>query len=113
MATTPKMSGRLVDCSIFVTLVVALITGVLSFALGSATAAVVVAVHGVGGPAVAILVGWKLNRLARRGGLRRLGPLALAALVTLVVATGVLFSTGLGISYGHSAPCRSTSMPPW
>jgi hypothetical protein len=94
------MSGRLINFSIFVTLVVALVTGVLSFALGSATAAVIVAVHGVGGLAVAILVGWKLNRLARRGGLRRLGPLALAALVTLVVATGVLFSTGLGISYG-------------
>lgn len=100
MATTLKMSGRLINLSILTTLVVAFITGVLTFALGSATSSFVAVAHGVGGLAVAVLVGWKLYRLARRGGLGRLGPLALAALVTLVVASGVLFSTGLGISYG-------------
>lgn len=97
------MAGRRTNLALAALLAAALATGGLAFAIGAGGTRAVAAAHGISGLAIVLLAPWK-SMIARRGLRRprtgRAGSLALAALVTVTLASGVLFSTGLVLRYG-------------
>jgi DMSO/TMAO reductase YedYZ molybdopterin-dependent catalytic subunit len=91
-------AGRGTNLALLLLLVLAVTTGVAAFAVGTPGPARIVAVaHGVAGLAIVALIPWK-SAVARRGWRRhragRSAGLALAVLVTLVLASGLLHSQG-------------------
>ncbi len=97
------MAGRRTNLALAVLLLLALVSGGLSFATGTAAARWPVLAHGVLGLAIVILAPWKAV-IARRGlGRSRPGRWAsvvLAILTGTAVVSGVLFSTGINLRYG-------------
>ena len=97
------MSGRRTNLALAALLAVALLTGGLAFATGTGWARWPVVAHGVAGLAIVLLVPWKsavAGRGLRRDRPGRLGSVALAVLVAVALASGVLFSTGTVLHYG-------------
>lgn len=97
------MAGRRTNLALLVLLAAALVTGALAYGIGSGWAGPVVIAHGVAGLGIVLLAPWK-SVVARRG-LRRRRPgnwasVALAVLVAVAVAFGVLHSTGLAVEVG-------------
>ena len=97
------MAGRRTNLALAGLVLLALATGLASFALGTSSGRAAVIAHGVAGLALIVLAPWKSVIAARGLGRMRSGRvlsilLAVAAVVT--VATGVLFSTGLVLHYG-------------
>jgi hypothetical protein len=97
------VAGRRTNLALFVLLAVALGTGALAYGIGSGWAGPVAIAHGVAGLGIVLLAPWK-SVVARRG-LRRRRPgnwvsVALAVLVALAVAFGVLHSTGAAVEVG-------------
>lgn len=93
-------AGRRTNLALLAVLAAAVGSGVLAFAVGSPSAVrAVVVVHGVAGLCVALLAPWK-TVIARRGlrrarpTRRRIASVALAAIVVVVVATGVAHAMG-------------------
>jgi Oxidoreductase molybdopterin binding domain len=97
------MAGRRTNLALFGLLALALATGALAYGIGTGWGRWAVVAHGAAGLGIVLLGPWK-TAIARRGLRReragRGASLALVALVALVVATGVLHATGLGVSLG-------------
>jgi hypothetical protein len=97
------VAGRRTNLALLMLLAVALGTGALAYGIGSRWASPVVIAHGVAGLGIILLAPWK-SVVARRG-LRRRRPgnwasVALAALVALAVAFGVLHASGAAVEVG-------------
>ncbi|HYT26508.1 MAG TPA: molybdopterin-dependent oxidoreductase [Actinomycetota bacterium] len=93
------MAGRRTNLALLGSLVVALATGGLAFALGTPAGRLVVVAHGAAGLALVLLVPWK-SAVARRGLARRRpgrgASVPLAVLVAAAVASGTLHAMGVG-----------------
>jgi hypothetical protein len=92
------MAARRTNLALLALLAIALVTGVLSWAIGTRAAGAIVVAHGVAGLAIVLLSPWK-GTIARRG-MRRRRPgravsILLAALVVACVVTGLLHAAGL------------------
>jgi hypothetical protein len=98
-----RRAGRRTNLAILAVLSLALLTGFLAYAIGAAWGLWVAGAHGVVGLGLVILTPWK-SVIVRRGMSRRRPGVAAAVLLTvlvvLVVLTGVLHATGLGVSLG-------------
>ena len=95
----PRRAGRRTNLALLGLLLLAFLTGILAFGIGTPTAAtVVVAVHGAAGLGLLLLVPWKAV-IVRRSWPRAAGTRALATwlgvLVALTVLTGVLHAIGV------------------
>ena len=95
------MAGRRTNLALLALLPLAVITGAVTFLVGSGPIALVVIAHGVVGIMLLVLVPWK-SAIARRG-LRRRRPgqatsLLLALAVVVALLTGLAHSTGLLVS---------------
>lgn len=91
-------AGRRTNLAVFVVVVLAIATGMLTFAIGGGWAAWALAAHGVAGLAIVLLAPWKTAISSRGMRKRRAGTLAslvLAALVAIAVATGLAHAVGL------------------
>ncbi|MCW2631488.1 MAG: oxidoreductase molybdopterin binding protein [Pseudonocardia sp.] len=91
--------GRRTNLGLLLLVVIALITGVLAFAVGDVPAVrVIVAVHGAAGLGVLLLVPWKFvivrRGLRRPGRARTLAGLGLVVLVFVAVGSGLLHALG-------------------
>ena len=97
------MAGRRTNLALAALSLAALLTGLLSFAIGTAEVAWVAGAHGVVGLAMVLLVPWK-TRVANRGLSRpqagKWVSLTSAVMITVALVSGVLFSTGLVLDYG-------------
>ena len=95
--------GRGTNLALLVLLVAGLATGGLAFGIGRGWVRVVLVLHAAAGAGIVLLAPWK-RAIARRGlGRPRPGrgtSVALAALVVVVVLTGVLHSSGLLVRAG-------------
>ena len=92
------MAGRRTNLALLALLPLAVVTGALTFLVGSGPVRLVVISHGVVGMALIVLVPWK-STIARRG-VRRARPgrwtsLLLAFAVVVVLLSGLAHSTGL------------------
>jgi len=98
-----RRAGRSTNLALLAALALALLTGFLAFAIGAAWGWWIVAAHGLVGLGLAVLTPWK-SVIVRRGMARRrpgwAASIALAGLVVVVVLTGVVHATGLGVSLG-------------
>jgi hypothetical protein len=98
-----RRAGRSTNLALLAVLALGLLTGFLAYAIGSGWGWWLVAAHGVVGLALVMLAPWK-SVIVRRGMARRRPGVAasvvLTALVAVVVLTGVMHSTGLGVSLG-------------
>ncbi|HKY46927.1 MAG TPA: molybdopterin-dependent oxidoreductase [Acidimicrobiia bacterium] len=93
-----RYSGRRTNLALLTLLLAAFTTGLIGQAIGTRTPGnVIVALHGAVGLSVLLLAPWK-TRVAQRGLARRNGKralsLVLAALATIVLATGIIHTTG-------------------
>jgi hypothetical protein len=93
-----RAAGRGTNLALLMLVVLALASGVTAFAVGSpGPARIVTVIHGVAGLAIVALIPWKCV-VARRGWRRRRSGrgagLALAILVTAVLASGFLHTQG-------------------
>ena len=98
-----RRAGRRTNLALLAALALALFTGFLAYAIGAAWGWWIVAAHGLVGLAILVLAPWKSVIVQRGMARRRPGAAAsivLTALVGLVVLTGVLHATGLGVSLG-------------
>ena len=92
------MAGRRTNLALLALLPLAVLTGALTFLIGSGPVRLVVIAHGAVGMALIVLVPWK-STIARRG-LRRARPgrwtsLVLAFAVIVALLSGLAHSTGL------------------
>ncbi|MFQ5967149.1 MAG: molybdopterin-dependent oxidoreductase [Acidimicrobiia bacterium] len=97
------MAGRRTNLALAGIVLLALGTGLASYALGTSSGRAVVIAHGIAGLSLLVLAPWKSVIAARGLGRMRPGRLLsilLAVAAVLTVATGVLFSTGLVLRYG-------------
>nr|WP_276305749.1 molybdopterin-dependent oxidoreductase [Halomarina sp. PSR21] len=89
---------RLVDWTILVLVTLAVVTGVVSLAAGSAREAWLFVLHGAGGLVLVVLLFWKLRRVRRRvtGRFDRTVALSvlLAAVALAALATGIAWVLG-------------------
>jgi hypothetical protein len=97
------MAGRRTNLALLVALPLAVATGGLAFATGTTWARWAAIAHGAAAGCVLVLSPWK-SAIARRG-LRRARPgvatsVALAGLVMLALASGLLHSTGVLRGFG-------------
>jgi DMSO/TMAO reductase YedYZ molybdopterin-dependent catalytic subunit len=92
------VAGRRTNLALLVLLAWALATGALAFAIGQGWNRWISVAHGIGGLAVVLLAPWK-SVVARRGLRRRrtgrATSIALAAVVTVALASGVGHASGL------------------
>lgn len=90
------MAGRRTNLALLALLVVAVATGALAFALGTASARIVAVLHGAAGIAMLLLAPWK-SAIARRG-LRRTRPRSATArrATSLLLAVVVVLALGSG-----------------
>jgi hypothetical protein len=101
------MAGRRTNVALLGLLPLAILTGAVTFLVGSGPVALVVVGHGIVGLALVVLVPWK-SMIMRRG-LRhrrsgRVISIVLAVAVVVALLTGLAHSTGLLISaFGVSA----------
>ncbi len=101
------MAGRRTNLALLALLPLAVVTGAITFLVGSGPVALVVIAHGVVGLMLAVLIPWK-SVIVRRG-LRRRRPgritsLVLAVTVVVALLTGLAHSTGLLIqAFGSTA----------
>ena len=97
------MAGRRTNLALLALVAAALATGVLAFAVGTSTVRLVTLAHGVVGLAIVLLAPWK-SAIAKRGMARpradRILSILLSIAVVATISSGVLFSTGLVLSYG-------------
>jgi hypothetical protein len=95
----PRRAGRRTNLALLGLLVLAFLTGVLAYGVGTPTAAtVVVAVHGAAGLGLLLLVPWKTVIVRRSWGTAagaRGAATGLGALVAMTVLTGVLHAVGV------------------
>jgi hypothetical protein len=95
----PNRAGRRTNLALLGLLLLAFVTGVLAYGLGTPTpATVVVAIHGAAGLGLLLLVPWKsviVRRSWPRAASTRTSATALGALVALTVLTGVLHAIGV------------------
>jgi hypothetical protein len=101
------MAGRRTNLALLSLLSLALVTGLIAYAIGTAWVRWVVIAHGMIGLAILMLAPWK-SAIARRG-LRRERPgrgisILLAILVSFSLLTGVAHSTGAVLAVGTFAP---------
>jgi hypothetical protein len=98
-----RPAGRRTNLALLATISLALLTGFLAYGIGTAWGRWVVAAHGVLGLALVALAPWK-SVIVRRGMARQRpgvgASVALTALAAVVILTGVLHATGLGVSLG-------------
>jgi uncharacterized membrane protein YhaH (DUF805 family) len=98
-----RRAGRSTNLALLAVVVLGLLTGFLAYAIGTAWGWWIVAAHGVVGLALVLLAPWK-SVIVRRGMARRrpgvAASVALTALIAVVVLTGVMHATGLGVSLG-------------
>ena len=92
------MAGRRTNLALLALLPLAIVTGAVTFLVGSGPIAVVVIAHGVVGLALVVLLPWK-SMIARRG-LRHRRPgramsVVLAIAVVVALVSGLAHSTGL------------------
>ncbi|MET3805256.1 uncharacterized membrane protein YhaH (DUF805 family) [Nakamurella sp. UYEF19] len=101
------MAGRRTNLALLALLPLAVVTGAVTFLVGSGPISLVVIAHGVVGLALVVLVPWK-SMVVRRG-LRRRRPgqvtsLVLAFAVVVALLTGLAHTTGLLIqAFGITA----------
>jgi hypothetical protein len=95
----PRRAGRRTNLALLGLLVLAFLTGVLAYGVGTPTAAtVIVAIHGAAGLGLLLLVPWKamiVRRSWARAASRRALATGLGILVALTVLTGVLHAIGV------------------
>jgi len=95
----PRRAGRRTNLALLGLLLLAFVTGVLAYGVGTPTAAtVVVAVHGAAGLGLLLLVPWKaviVGRSWHRAESTRALATGLGVLVVLTVLTGVLHALGV------------------
>src|ERR1700710_206474 len=92
------MAGRRTNLALLALLPLAIVTGAVTFLVGSGPIAFVVIAHGVVGLALLVLLPWK-SMIVRRG-LRHRRPgrslsVVLAVAVVVALVTGLMHSTGL------------------
>lgn len=99
----PRSSGRRTNLALAVLVPLAVLTGGLSFAVGVDLGVDASSIHAVVALAVALLTPWK-SAVVRRGMARRRPTrwisVALAALVVITLASGLLHATGLANRIG-------------
>ena len=96
---TPRKASRRTNLALFALLTLSLVTGTLAYAVGASPATTLVTVaHGAGGLGLLLLVPWKSvivrRGLRRRGSSKGWAGLALAAVLLVTVAAGVLHAVG-------------------
>jgi DMSO/TMAO reductase YedYZ molybdopterin-dependent catalytic subunit len=95
----PRRAGRRTNLALLGLLLLAFVTGVLAYGIGTpAAATVVVAVHGAAGLGLLLLVPWKaviVRRSWPRAERTRTPATGLGVLVALTVLTGVLHAIGV------------------
>jgi hypothetical protein len=100
-----KATARQVDVLLEVAVVVAALTGLASWTVGTAWGRGLTIVHGIAGLSLVVLAPAKVRGSVRTGLARgrptRWLSLALAALVVVTVVLGVLHSTGLWFGVGY------------
>ena len=85
-----RRAGRRTNLALLVVLVGAAVTGALAFAAGTPMPArIATVVHGLFGLAVVLLVPWK-TVIVRRAPALRVASLALAVLIIVCIASGML-----------------------
>jgi hypothetical protein len=98
-AALPRRAGRRTNLALLGLLLLAFVTGVLAYGVGTPTAAtVVVAVHGAAGLGLLLLVPWKaviVRRSWPHATHTRAPATALGVLVAITVLTGVLHAIGV------------------
>lgn len=97
MAATAKMAGRRTNLALLWVSILALVTGVAAFTVGSPSGGWVIVAHGVIALAIVVLIPWK-SMIAARGLTRRrpgrVLSIALAAVTALALASGLLLVVG-------------------
>lgn len=101
------MGGRRTNLALLSLLSLALVSGLLAYAIGAAWVRWIVIAHGMIGLAIVILAPWK-SAIARRG-LRRDRPgrgisIVLAILVSVSLLTGIAHAMGIVLAVGTLAP---------
>ena len=101
------MAGRRTNLALLALLIITILTGVLSWAVGSGFDRWVVLAHGIAGLAIIVLIPWK-SMIARRG-LARGRPgtgtsIAFAVLVVTSIAAGLVHVTGIVQAVGPLSP---------
>lgn len=106
LGVTMAMAGRRTNLGLLAALLVAAVTGVGAFVVGTATGRAVVIAHGAAGLAVVVLTPWKqqiVRRGLRRPRMGRAAALGLLALVALTVASGLAHAVGVDAVAGVTA----------
>jgi molybdopterin-dependent oxidoreductase-like protein protein len=97
------MAGRRTNLALLVLLAAALLTGALTYGIGTSWVRWMVVLHGVAGLALVLLAPWK-SVIARRGLRRRrqgsVISVVLAVLVAVAVVFGILHATGIAVDLG-------------
>ena len=100
-----RLTSRRVDMLLFVAVVVAALTGLLSWGVGTGWARWVTVVHGLAGLSLLALAPAKISGSVRTGLRRRRAgrwlSILLGLLVTATVVLGVLHSTGIWYGVGY------------
>ena len=101
------MAGRRTNLALLALLIITVLTGVLSWAIGSGSDRWIVVTHGIAGLAIIALAPWK-SVIARRG-LARGRPgtgtsIAFAVLVVASIAAGLVHVTGIVQTVGPLSP---------
>ncbi|MGZ4551162.1 MAG: molybdopterin-dependent oxidoreductase [Blastococcus sp.] len=95
----PRRAGRRTNLALLGLLLLAFLTGVLAYGVGTPTAAtVIVAIHGAAGLGLLLLVPWKaviVRRSWSRAASTRTPATVLGVLVVITVLTGVLHAIGV------------------
>ena len=115
LATPMRPTPRQVNLLLEVLLLVALGSGLTSWAIGTSWARVATAVHAVAGLAILVVAPWKIGGSVRtgfrRGRATRWLSAAFGGLVLATVALGILHATGLWYGVGYwSAPIDASHL---
>jgi hypothetical protein len=101
------VAGRRTNLALLALLIITLLSGVLSWAIGSSLDRWIVIAHGIAGLAIVALAPWK-GVIARRGVARRRPgtgtSIAFAALIVASIAAGLVHVTGIVRAVGPFSP---------